>query len=153
MFACAVAGLAIGLTGCGGDGGGDSSTSNTSASTPDGTVQSFFDAAGADDAEAACALLTDDPGDSGNLLAAPAGALPSLGSTCAQKVHDVNSSNPGLLQKTADEITVETTQESPTDARVELTVPGSAIDLTVVLLVKQDDEWKIDAAGAAQFFK
>jgi hypothetical protein len=139
----------LALAGCG---GGGNSSSGGSSDTPAGTVKAFYDAAGSGDGGTACGLFSSDPGDSGNLLAAPAGALPSLSSTCVKKVADVNSSNPGLLAKTADALSVKTAKESGNQATVDLTIPGAPFKY-VVVLEKSGGGWKIDQAGNAQFFK
>ena len=138
----------LALAGCGG--GGGKSSSNGSSDTPAGTVKAFYVAAGSGNGETACALFNSDPGDSGNLLAAPAGALPSLSPTCVKKVSDVNNSNPGLLTKTAAALSVKTAKESGNQATVNLTIPRAPFKY-VVVLKKSGGAWKIDQAGNAQF--
>jgi hypothetical protein len=138
--------VALALAGCGGGGAG------ASGDSPAGTVQAFYDAAANGDGEAACALLTSDPGDSGNLLAAAPGALASIKPTCKEKVADVVSGGTEPLRKAADSLTVKTTEASSSRAQVALTIPDAPFK-TVVVLVKRDGMWRIEQAGNAQFFK
>jgi hypothetical protein len=141
--------LLLALAGCGGD-GEQSSESGTAAdtSTPEGTVEGFYQAILDGNPGDACDLLTQE-GDQTRLL------LPGLDSWVPpgtvrgplepQPCEDALADPPpdAITAITGLVTTIETKEESGANATVEVTSEGALVP-SGILLVKEGEEWKIN---------
>jgi hypothetical protein len=106
------------VVGCGGGG------------SPEDTVQEFYDASVDQDGAAACELLTDASAE----LAAAGG-----GGDCATAFEEQTA------EDVPEDFEIGEVSEDGDSATVEVTSDGES---STVPLTKEDDEWKIDLAGA-----
>jgi hypothetical protein len=112
------------IPGCGGgDDGGESGT-------PEQAAQAFTDAFGAGDADTACAMLTEEGGESFEEYA---------GGSCEENIEGASEEELAAIG----DGTVRLLQESDEEATVEVAIPED--EPTTLGLVKEDEEWKIES--------
>jgi hypothetical protein len=141
--------LVLVLAACGG-GGGDSSNSSPSAdtSTPEGTVEAFYQAILDGNPTDACALLTEQGNQLRLLLPGLTNWVPPgnvagglQAKPCEEALADPSSDDTTTIEGLVK--TIKPKQESGTSAEVEVTEEGALVP-SGILLVKEGAQWKIN---------
>jgi hypothetical protein len=130
-----VALLAAVLTACGGGG----------ADSPDAATESFFDALASSDGDEACSLANDDAETVSTIVGFAFDDAPDAAS-CSELVSAVPEDQRSQLE----EVTVETTEESESEATVEVTLNTEGAGEPLSLdLAKEGEEWTISGLAIA----